>query len=684
MSRFKNIISLLIPIIVFPAVFFYDVIRANVDLDLTSLSVTREIAVVLAFCAIYVFIRGKRPRLKKAIPREIGKLFVVSFSVLIGAGMVSLVQNPQGALAEFLSIPLILFLGIASILTLLTSRDLVLYKRKKGTRRNFVIVLVLLLATCGVNTTIVAIDKFVGTGLFVLTIVFIVVNSFRQSWIVYLSRREKLYCIVYSALLFLTNVLLSVLVTNASAANKLLSAFSQPVHTFIQLNAIFASVYFGMAFVSTLFHLPTAEVFERKQSELTSLHNLSRLVTQVFDFNDLLNTVTQMTLEVCGAGTSWLELVRTSSDAKEISVEVVARRNITTGEIVELVGSNESSLRQLMVQTKKVSLIDDILSDRRTQHVRQNTQLRGSLLSVPLLSHEELIGILHATKDIEYGFDQDDIEVLTTFADHVTIAIENSKLIAKSIERERLHQEMMVAQRMQQRLLPQTVPNFPSIDIAAVSESSLEVGGDYYDFVQLSDGMFGVVVGDVSGKGVSAAFYMAEVKGIFLSLSKLCSSPKELLVRANHTLMNSLERNAFISLIYVMVDTRNASMVLARAGHCPVIYISGDRCELVRPTGLGLGLTDGRLFEESTEERKICFKKGDVCVFYTDGITESRDKDGSEYGYERLVKTAVAARDFAAVNIKDTILQDVRTFTGNSSYGDDMTLVVLKWMGRQE
>jgi sigma-B regulation protein RsbU (phosphoserine phosphatase) len=682
MSRFKKIISLLIPIVVFPSVFFYDVIRANVDLDLSSVTIIREFAVVIAFFAIYYYAEGRRPRLNKAMPREIGKLFVASFSVLTIAGMVSLVPNPQGALAEFLSIPLVVILGIASILTLLTTRDLILHKRKKGTKRNFVILMVLLLATCAVNTSLLAVDRFITTGLFVAAIVLVVINSFRQSWIVYLSRREKIYCIVYSALLFFTNVFLSVLVTNTSAANKLISTFSHPLHTFIQLNALFAAVYFGMAFVSTLFHLPTAEVFERKQSELTSLHNLSRLVTQVFDFNDLLKTVTQMTLEVCGADTSWLELVRPSGDEKDIAVDVVARRNITTEQIERLISGTAPSLRQIMFQTKKASLIDDVLSDRRTKNIGRDGQIKGSMLSVPLLSQEELIGILHATKGIEYGFDQDDIDVLTTFADHVTIAIENSKLIAKSIERERLHQELMVAQRMQQRLLPQSVPNLPSVDIAAVSESSLEVGGDYYDFVQLSDDRFGIVIGDVSGKGVSAAFYMAEVKGIFLSLSKLCKSPRELLVQANHTLMNSLERNAFISLIYVMVDTEKASMVLARAGHCPVVYISSEGYELVRPNGLGLGLTDGSLFEESTEERTMHLKHGDVCVFYTDGITESRDKGGNEYGYDRLVKIAVASKNLNACKIKETILQDVRTFTGDASYSDDMTLVILKWQGK--
>lgn len=682
MSRFKKILSFLIPIVVFPSVFFYDVIRANVDLGLTSGSVIRELAILLAFVAIYYLVESRRPRLGKAIPREIGKLFVVSFAVLVVAGMVSLVPSPQGALAEFLSIPLVIILGVAAILTLLTARDLALYKRKKGTKRNFLILLSLILVTSILNSSLLSVDQVLSTGFYVLSIIFIVVNAFRQSWIVYLSRREKLYCIVYSALLFFTNVFLSVLVTNSSTANKLLHLFSSPVHTFVQLNAMYAAVYFGMAFVSTLFHLPTAEVFERKQSELTSLHNLSRLVTQVFDFNDLLNTVTQLTLEVCDAGTSWLELVRPAAEGRGVTVEVVARRNITHDQINTLLGGTEPSLRETMVETKKYSLIDDILADRRTRHVKKNGQVKGSLLSVPLLSREEVIGILHATKEAEYGFDQDDIDVLTTFADQVAIAIENSRLIAKSIERERLHQELMVAQRMQQRLLPQNLPDYACLDLAAVSESSLEVGGDYYDFVELGDGRFGIVVGDVSGKGVSAAFYMAEVKGIFLSLSKLSNSPKELLVRANQALRDSLERNAFISLIYAMVDTRQSSMILARAGHCPVVYISSEGSELVRPTGLGLGLTDGAVFSEATEERSLQLKGGDICIFYTDGVTESRNSAGEEYGYERLVQRAKAVQQDGATMIKDEILQDVRSFTGNSTYGDDLTLVVLKWLGK--
>jgi serine phosphatase RsbU (regulator of sigma subunit) len=360
----------------------------------------------------------------------------------------------------------------------------------------------------------------------------------------------------------------------------------------------------------------------------------------------------------------------------------VSAKNISKEKIEAVMAGNESSLRNLLIESKKYLLIDDVSVDRRTRHVKEQKLLKGSLLCVPLISHGDMIGTLQAIKEFEYGFDQDDIDVLTTFADNVTIAIENSKLIAKSLERERLQQEMMVAQTMQRRLLPQCVPVSESLDIVASSESSMEVGGDYYDFVELPKNKIGIVVGDVSGKGVSAAFYMAEVKGIFLSLSKLCSSPKELLIRANDTLMGSLEKKAFISLIYAILDTSSGTLHLARAGHCPVVYLSKDTVDLVRPSGLGLGLANGEVFEHSTEERLLRLDKGDVCIFYTDGITESRNSQGEEFGYDRLVNVARRAKEQNAEDIKKSILYEVRQHVGGPTIGDDMTIVVIKWRGK--
>jgi phosphoserine phosphatase RsbU/P len=692
-SSIKNFALLIIPAILLPVVFTYDVIRAAVEFDNASITILRELLVLGSFALIGLFIEKRRKMSQRNAPREIGRVF---FAVVISLMVVAIatfiqphrfseggaIRVHQSALMLLDAMVIALVLGVLSLYLLVIIHDLVLFKRRKSTWQYYFIYLILLFAACAADFPLLMPDgNIVASIFFSLTILFIVVNSFKQNWIMYLSRREKKYSIVYSILLFIALVVLDVYLASGSDSNNAMIAYSRPLHTFIRLNTFFGTIYFGVTFISTLFHLPTAEVFERKQSELMSLHNLSRLVTQVFDFNDLLNTVTQMTSEVCGARSVWLELFSLNDNTGEMSVEVVAKRNITQQEIDLLATDDGSQLQRYLMDSHKALLIEDIWSDRRTKHLKKKGFARGSLLTVPLLSHGKLIGVLHATKDYQNAFDQDDIDVMTTFADHVSIAIENSRLISKSIERERLHQEMMVAQRMQKRLLPQSLPDLPSVEFATVSESSLEVGGDYYDVIALPDERIGIVVGDVSGKGVSAAFYMAEVKGIVMSLSKICATPLELLSRANDTLMETLEKNMFISAIYGVLDVRNATLTLARAGHCPVIYVSNHSVELIRSTGIGLGLTDSAQFEQATEERTIHLQPGDICFFYTDGITESRNAEMEEYGYERLIQIASQCIDCSPNEMKEMILHSVRTFIGNGTYNDDVTLIVMKWLG---
>ena len=692
-STIKRLVLLVIPAILLPLVFTYDVICAAVEFDNAGMTILRELFILGSFTLIGLFIEKRRRMSQRNAPREIGRVFIAVVLSLIIIAICSFIQLHhilgdesfhihKSALVLLASTLIALVLGTLSLYLLIIIHDLVLFKRRKTTWRYYFAYLLLLFAACAADFPFLLPEGNIFASIFFsLTVVLVIINSFKQNWIVYLSKREKKYSIIYSMLLFITLVMLDVYLAQRSGGGENLVAYSGPLHTFIQLNAIFGTIYFSVTFISTLFHLPTAEVFERKQSELLSLHNLSRLVTQVFDFNDLLNTVTQMTSEVCGARSVWLELFSINDNTGEISVELVAKRNISQDEIDLIAADDGTQLMRYLIDSHKALLIEDIWSDRRTKHLKGKGFARGSLLTVPLLSHGKLIGVLHATKDLQNAFDQDDIDVMTTFADHVSIAIENSRLISKSIERERLHQEMMVAQRMQKRLLPQSLPNLSSAEFAAVSESSLEVGGDYYDVITLPDERIGIVVGDVSGKGVSAAFYMAEVKGIVMSLSKICKTPRELLSRANDALMETLEKNMFISAIYGVLDVQKATLTLARAGHCPMIYISHNSVELIRSTGMGLGLTNSMQFEQTTEERTINLQRGDICVFYTDGITESRNVEMEEYGYERLMQIANKCTDCSVDEMKEQILSSVRTFIGQGTYNDDVTLIVMKWLG---
>jgi sigma-B regulation protein RsbU (phosphoserine phosphatase) len=579
--------------------------------------------------------------------------------------------------------------GIFSIIVFRLLRDLILINRKPAARRNWLIFSALLLGTSVSCLTTRPLDSSIATSiLFALAILFAVMNSFRLPWIVYLTKREKLFSLACGFFLFGGFTALAVQIGSGTLLRKSLLYYSHPLHQFIQLVTIFGALYAGMAFVSTLFHLPTAEAFDRKRSEVSSLHTLSKLVTQVFDFNELVDNVTSMTLQVVGASSCWLEIITgageedapAAGEDASYGVQVAAMKNITQEEIDILVSPERRGIRDSVVKDRKAIVVDDIERDPRFVQLKKHRGMAGSLVVVPLVSHTGLAGILYAAKKESFGFVRDDVDAISAFADQATVAIENSRLIRESLEKERLYREMLVAQEMQKRLLPQHVPVAPTIDLDAISTPAFEVGGDYYDFMELGDGRIGIVVGDVSGKGVSAAFYMSEMKGIFQALGRICSSPKEFMVRANEALAGSIDKHSFVSLIYAILDPVSGRLTVARAGHCPMLHVSGENVAYVRPNGLGMGLSRGPTFDDAIQEEVIPLGEGDVCVLYTDGVTEARCGD-DEFGYERLMAAARSARGKNAAGIKEEILATVSRFTEHRANDDDLTLVVLKWNG---
>lgn len=694
--KLRKLLTLTGSVLLFAAVFIIDATMKSLDSELGSFFYVRGALIILAFILTSFYIEADRRERQPTMIQRIGRVaawagLFVSLSIIVSLLRFNEFETrafklfPRDYITILFSSVLSIAAGAVAAITILNIKDMLLYKRKKGTQRNFWILLIFFFLASATTLNLRPLEPSVYTTVFfVLSVAMIIINSFRLSWIAYLSRREKIYAMLYALLAFFAfmaiNILLSI--SDRPFLSKALLYFSYPLHTFVQLTSLFGAVYFGMSFISTLFHLPTAEAFDRKQTELSSLHNLSRLITQVFDLNELAETVTKMTFEVCEASSSWLEVFPNDTGEKSAGrVDgIVSHRNISPEDIQTILFGDTNSIRSLVFSSKRVLLIDDVSTDRRTRYISKLKKV-GSLLVVPLVSHQNLIGILYATKQMDFGFDQDDIDVLSGFADQVTIAIENATLIKKSLEKERLQRELLLAQEMQKRLLPQTLPTFSTLEMRAVSAPALEVGGDYYDIALLDEHRVGIVIGDVSGKGVGAAFYMAEVKGIFQSLSKIHSSPKQFLVKANECLLSSLDKRSFISLIYAVLDVVTGDLVVSRAGHCPMLYATSSSIKYIKPTGMGLGLSGGKLFEDSLEEKRIVMKEGDICVFYTDGVTESRSASGEEFGYERLMKVVEEKRSSSAEDIKEEIIQRVWSYTDAQGYDDDLTVFVVKWIG---
>jgi len=247
-------------------------------------------------------------------------------------------------------------------------------------------------------------------------------------------------------------------------------------------------------------------------------------------------------------------------------------------------------------------------------------------------------------------------------------------------ERQRLQQELEIARQVQMSFLPKESPRVKGLDIASRCVPAKEVGGDYFDFVELTPRRICVAVGDVSGKGTQAAFYMTLAKGFLRALSSKTKSAWEVLSEINKLFYQNVERGAFVSMVYGVFDLGRKKLILARAGHNPVLVkrAKGLNIEVIQPEGLALGLEEGKTFSKTLEEVEVPLRKGDIFVFFTDGFTEAMNPQQEEFGDGRLVKVLAESKGASAQQVLDEVFDAVRKFAGKAKQHDDMTIVVVK------
>lgn len=247
-------------------------------------------------------------------------------------------------------------------------------------------------------------------------------------------------------------------------------------------------------------------------------------------------------------------------------------------------------------------------------------------------------------------------------------------------ERERLMAEFGVARQAQQQMLPAAAPTIPGYSIAATCRPAREVGGDLYDFLTLPNERVGIVVADVSGKGVPAALYMTLTKGLLASVAEHESDPAAILREVNRHLYDVCGHKVFVTMILGVLDPPTRTITYARAGHNPGVWRDSDsRTQtLLRAAGLGLGLNKGRLFDQTLRHESITVGRGDAVLFYSDGITEAMNAAGEEFGEARLLEAVARTDGMTAAQTRDEILAEVGQFLGETAPQDDVTLVVVR------
>lgn len=436
---------------------------------------------------------------------------------------------------------------------------------------------------------------------------------------------------------------------------------------FLLLAMLFVGTYTLAAFLVSLFSLPTSSVFEQKSEDLLNFQRLSQSIQQGQSEAQVYDMLFESTIKAADASAAWFEVIRNSEP------EVTHLLNI----------NNEQTdrIRHLLLayNIHNIDYINNNLD--RNPGFRELLLPWKSLIILPIKSKKHLSGALYLLKDIEQGFDRETVNVLRTFTSQTILTIENLRLVTESLQNERYKEELKIATQVQESLIPKTFPADSWFEISTHSAAAKEVGGDFYDFLQLSESRIAIIIGDVSGKGISAAFHMAQMKGIFHGLMQQDMAPSEFMKQANSALSRCLEKTSFITSALYIIDYRMKGFVFARAGHCHTLYYNAmmDDVFYFQTEGLGLGIIRDKSYNNHVKEMYYDYNPGDVMVIYTDGIVEARNAKNDEYGEDRLKYMLSQTYHLEAEDIKYAIINDLQDFTGPDNLYDDQTLLVIKF-----
>ena len=234
---------------------------------------------------------------------------------------------------------------------------------------------------------------------------------------------------------------------------------------------------------------------------------------------------------------------------------------------------------------------------------------------------------------------------------------------------------------MQKSLLPDALKSDDSFEISAFSQAAEEVGGDYYDSVALKKNLFGLIIGDVSGKGTSAAFNMAQMKGIFHSIAYRKVKPAEFMIQANQALSECLERKSFITASYFWINTKDSLLEFSRAGHVPGLLYEKETetVQQLEDPGMGLGILRNSDYKKYVHSKTLPYRSGDILVLHTDGISEAKNHKNEQFGIERLSESLKKNVSHSIDEITEGIIQDLNTFLHGTKLDDDYTLVIVKF-----
>jgi len=419
---------------------------------------------------------------------------------------------------------------------------------------------------------------------------------------------------------------------------------------------------------------------EARKAELGTLYAMGKILKTTFAVSDLLKMiieVTKKTMECRRASVIWIDDLngdiivkgRIGSREKDVEDMRIKKRGSVTNFILK---ENKSLLYPSSEYTEKIG------SEKKDFNLhKKRGYMTDSFIAVPLRARGEIVAIINITDKISgLLFNDEDLNKLEFIAGQLSTTIENFKLSENLLEKERISKELEIAHRIQARLLPKSAIDIPGLEISVMNFSALEMGGDYFDFVKLSDRFYGICIGDVAGKGVPASLQMMILRTLFRHLTREKDDPAKVIEELNRNIINDLESNSFISFMYAIYDAKECRMAISNAGNCYPAHYSKKNNDInhVEVAGLLLGIADDATYNQVG----VDLGSGDILAFYTDGIFDVANAKKEMWGEENFMNLILKNSGKTPDGCIDSVMSEISLFKGEEKQFDDMTLIIIK------
>ena len=412
----------------------------------------------------------------------------------------------------------------------------------------------------------------------------------------------------------------------------------------------------------------------QRVNELTTVYNVAMLLSEPRDLRKLLDRTALAVAEVVDVKASSIRLL----DREKHELVIKAVHNLSAdyqnkGPVcMDAAGSHHGSLGP-----DGYEYVRDMARDPRSQYP-QSAEQEGivSMLSVGMRYKGKPVGVLRVYTAQERTFSPMEIDLLKAIAAQAAAAIENTRLLEESIAADQLERQVRMAADVQQRMLPLSAPPAHGVDLAHVYVPCYELAGDFFDFIDLPDENIGLVIADVSGKGLPASLIMASVRAALRAQVDNVYYLYEVVRRLNAMLCRDTRATEFVTLFYGVLDARNRRFTYCNAGHPPPLLYRDGKVTPLASDNLVLGINPN----EGYVQNVLDLRPGDRLLMYTDGVPDAMDFDKQTFGNDRLIAsyTAAAACDCSASHIVEQILWDVRRFRGLAERTDDLTMIALR------